>query len=73
MKIFIGIFIIRMIGENSGDYVATDLIHKMWCQHNDKYGDMFPQEPHIAINSPFICQFTTKNVLFESDRPKDNT
>lgn len=61
-----------MIGENAGDYVATDLIHKLWCQHNVKYGAMFPQEPHISINSPLMCPFNEKNVFFGSDKPKDH-
>lgn len=61
-----------MIGENTGDYVATDLIHKLWCQHNEKYGAMFPQEPHISINSPLMCPFNGKNVFFESEKLKDH-
>ena len=41
-----GIFMIRMIGNNTSDYVATDLIHQLWCQHDEKYGHLFPDEPH---------------------------
>ena len=31
-----GIFMIRMISNNTSDYVATDLIHHLWCQHAEK-------------------------------------
>ena len=37
---------IRMIGNNTSDYVATDLIHQLWCQHDEKYGHLFLDEPH---------------------------
>ena len=37
---------IRMIGNNTSDYVATDLIRNLWCQHDEKYGHLFPDEPH---------------------------
>ena len=36
-----GIFIIRMIGNNTSDYVATDLIHQLWCQHEEIFGYNF--------------------------------
>jgi hypothetical protein len=26
--------------------VATDLIHHLWCQHDEKYGAIFLKEPH---------------------------
>lgn len=35
-----------MIGNNTSDYVATDLINQLWCQHDEKYGHLFPDEPH---------------------------
>jgi hypothetical protein len=38
---------IRMIANNTSDYVATDLIHNLWCQHDEKYGCLFTEEgPH---------------------------
>ena len=49
-----GIFIIRMIGNNTSDYVATDLIHQLWCQHHETYGHNFPDEPHQKCNT---CTF----------------
>ena len=33
---------IRMIANNTSDYVATDLIHHLWCQHADNYDKLFP-------------------------------
>jgi len=53
-----GIFIIRMIGNNTSDYVATDLIHQLWCQHDDCYGYMFPNEPHQSCHT---CRFKHVN------------
>jgi len=35
--------------------VATDLIHHLWCQHDEKYGAKFPKEPHRS----------KKNCLFQ--------
>ena len=49
-----GIFMIRMIANNTSDYVATDLIHQLWCQHDEKYGDQFFNEPH---QSTVKCTF----------------
>ena len=45
---------IRMIANNTSDYVATDLIHNLWCQHHEKYGFLFPDEPH---HSKMPCMF----------------
>lgn len=45
---------IRMIANNTSDYVATDLIHHLWCQHHEKYGTLFPDEPH---QSKTACEF----------------
>ncbi len=55
-----GIFIVRMIGNNTSDYVATDLIHQLWCQHDDHYGHMFPNEPHQSCNT---CKFKHKHEI----------
>lgn len=50
---------IRMIGNNTSDYVATDLIRNLWCQHDEKYGHLFPDEPH---NSHKPCTFNHTRV-----------
>ena len=50
-----GIFMIRMIGNNTSDYVATDLIQQLWCQHAESYDSMFPGEPHAYPDIP--CKF----------------
>ena len=50
---------IRMIGNNTSDYVATDLIHQLWCQHDEKYGHLFPDEPH---NSKRSCLFNHSRI-----------
>ncbi len=55
-----GIFIIRLIAANSSDYVATDLIHQLWCQHDQTYGHYFPNEPH-SINSS-KCSFSHQKI-----------
>jgi len=50
-----------MIGNNTSDYVATDLIHQLWCQHDDKYGHLFPDEPHESTRIPCSFRHNTKN------------
>lgn len=57
---FLGIFMIRMIANNTSDYVATDLIHQLWCQHDEKYGFLFPNEPHA--NSKRACLFNHSSI-----------
>jgi len=64
-----------MVGQNAGDYVATDLIHYLWCEHNSKYGMKFLNEPHIGPNSaPLepLLKSTRKNLFFESDLKEEN-
>lgn len=51
---------IRMIANNTSDYVATDLIHQLWCQHDEKYGFLFPNEPHA--NSKRACLFNHSSI-----------
>lgn len=51
---------IRMIANNTSDYVATDLIHQLWCQHDEKYGFLFPNEPHA--NSKRACLFNHASI-----------
>jgi hypothetical protein len=53
-----GIFMIRLIAANSSDYVATDLVHQLWCQHDEKYGHYFKGEPHSLDSSK--CEFSHK-------------
>ena len=62
-----GIFMIRMIANNTSDYVATDLIHQLWCQHDEKYGEQFFNEPH---QSTVKCTFehTKKDEATTMDR-----
>ena len=56
---------IRMIGNNTSDYVATDLIHQLWCQHDDKYGHLFLDEPHQSKRPcTFIHKKKTKPINF---------
>ena len=42
-----GMFLIRMIGNNSSDFVATDLIKELWKLHYKKYD--FSLEPQDLI------------------------
>ena len=35
-----GMFMIRVIGNNSSDFVATDLIHELWKKHYSKYSNV---------------------------------
>ena len=51
-----GIFMIRMIANNTSDYVATDVIHNLWCQHAEKYDRLFPDEPHTT-DEDTVCTF----------------
>ncbi len=66
-----GIFMIRMIGHNTSDYVATDLIHQLWCQHDEKYGYMFPDEPHksrhkkCAFPHSRINEYKSHNYMYD--------
>ncbi len=55
---------IRMIANNTSDYVATDLIHHLWCQHHEKYGTLFPDEPH---QSKTPCNFEHKKIEKKQD------
>jgi hypothetical protein len=57
---------IRMISNNTSDYVATDLIHCMWCQHAERYDYLFPNEPHHLTNEP--CPFNHVKVK-QIERP----
>lgn len=59
-----GVFMIRMIGNNTSDYVATDLIQQLWCKHADSYDSMFPTEPHSYPDIP--CRFKHKG----KEKPK---
>ena len=53
-----GIFMIRMIANNTSDYVATDLIHHLWCQHAENYDQLFPDDPHNIADVP--CEYDHK-------------
>lgn len=59
---------IRMISNNTSDYVATDLIHHLWCQHDEKYGHLFMtngiNEPHNS-NRPCLFEHRKKENLEE--------
>lgn len=61
-----GIFMIRMIANNTSDFVATDLVHHLWCQHADNYDQCFQDDPHNVDDS--FCQFEHK----KKDKPKHN-
>ena len=54
-----GLFMIRMIANNTSDYVATDVIHHLWCQHAEKYDRLFPDESHCTDLS-IACVFEHK-------------
>ena len=59
-----------MIAENTNDYVATDVIHNLWCQHAEKYDENFPKnEPHFTKGKP--CVFKHKNPLLITDNELD--
>lgn len=55
---------IRMIANNTSDYVATDLIQHLWCQHHEKYGALFPDEPH---QSKMPCVFVHSDAMKEKN------
>ena len=54
---------IRMIANNTSDYVATDLIHNLWCQHDEKYGFLFPDEPHAMEKKACIFNHTSLDAV----------
>ena len=63
-----GLFIIRMIANNTSDYVATDVIHQLWCQHADKYDRLFPDEPHrIAGDKPCVFKHINRQINQNTD------
>ncbi len=45
--------------------MATDLIHHLWCQHDEKYGAKFPKEPHRSKKN-CLFQHTTQNEADDS-------
>jgi hypothetical protein len=50
-----GMFLIRMIGNNSSDFVATDLIKELWKKHYLKYDFSFePQSLDTGIEQHTI-------------------
>jgi hypothetical protein len=52
---------IRMIANNTSDYVAIDLIHHLWCQHDETYGKQYPKWlPHMYVDD-FVCLYKHKN------------
>ncbi len=57
-----GIFMIRMIANNTSDYVATDLIHNLWCQHAENYDQLFPNDPHNIADIPCMFQHSHKDL-----------
>ncbi|CAF0715290.1 unnamed protein product [Brachionus calyciflorus] len=64
-----GIFMIRMIANNTSDFVATDLIHQLWCQHAENYDQLFSKdEPHNVDDS--LCVFEHKK---KTDEPKHHS
>lgn len=68
-KSYIGVFMIRMIANNTSDYVATDLIQQLWCQHHEKYGALFPDEPH---QSKMPCVFEHSDGMKEKKLSNQN-
>ncbi len=65
-----GIFMIRMIANNTSDYVATDLIHHLWCQHAENYENLFPSDPHSVPDVK--CRFKHKKIKQSEEKPYDN-
>jgi hypothetical protein len=55
-----GIFMIRMIANNTSDYVATDLIHNLWCKHAENYDQLFPNDPHNLPDVPCVFEHRKK-------------
>lgn len=39
-----GIFLLLLVANNTGDYVATNLIHELWKKHHERYKDLFLNE-----------------------------
>ena len=66
-----GIFMIRMIANNTSDYVATDLIHHLWCQHADNYDKLFPRDPHNIPDIP--CPFEHRRLAHTKKTDNDDS
>lgn len=54
---------IRMIANNTSDYVATDLIHQLWCQHAENYDQLFPSDPHNICDIPCVYEHRRSEVV----------
>ncbi len=61
---------LRMIANNTSDYVATDLVHQLWCQHHEKYGFLFLDEPH---QSKTACSFKHFEKNYSGSNDKETT
>jgi hypothetical protein len=73
---------IRMIANNTSDYVATDLIQQLWCQHHEKYGSHFLDEPHQSktkctfehLKKEEDCnQYASFGKVFNDNQKKNNS
>ena len=70
---------LRMIANNTSDYVATDLIQNLWCLHHEKYGYLFPDEPHHCkqpcqfdhVNPP--VHFARRDHIYSRIEPEDRS
>ncbi len=58
---------IRMIANNTSDYVATDLIHNLWCKHAENYDQLFPNDPHNIPDVPCVFEHHKKPTKHSND------
>jgi hypothetical protein len=56
---------IRMVANNVSDYVATDLIHNLWCQHAEKYDILFDSPHRFPGDLP--CVFKHSDAIPNDD------
>lgn len=70
-----GIFMIRMIANNTSDFVATDLIHNLWCQHADNYDRFFQDDPHTVDTTSCVFEHKIKDEKprFDGNPPKNQS
>jgi hypothetical protein len=67
-----GIFMIRMIGNNTNEFVATDLIHELWKLHQIKYTGWANQRRKSVIktgaNVTGCCLMSSTNTVIEPEQ-----
>jgi hypothetical protein len=66
-----GMFMIRVIGNNSSDFVATDLIQELWKKHYKKYSSKFTDEPQDEDGNDILMEARFP-IIQQQQQPPNN-